>query len=153
MGGAAELIKEVGVRSLSDTDGCLCMHFRVRGISVDVHCRKSNSAIDTIYPDFFGIVVRVHSFHDDYRKEEVVAVAREVASQLEDEGYAIAARFCDFAHDWKRLCVYCNKPREDAKGYVCSACREKPGTYVGQTVSDELDYSAQDFLIEEKESP
>jgi len=55
----ANLIKDVGVDRLGSFDGCLCTHFAVQNVSVDVSCRKSPSG----NPDdqFYGVLARVKS--------------------------------------------------------------------------------------------
>lgn len=116
---ALDLIRERGVYGLDHADGCPCCGFEVFGIAVEVSCRKSSGA-----GDFCGTVVRVSSRRAEHNADEIAAVAREVARQLAENGYPIRVRFATYKHDAKQLCIYCEKPREDATGYLCAACQQ-----------------------------
>lgn len=144
---ALEVIRANGVYKLADFDGCLCGDFRIKGINVDISCRKSG--IDASGAYFLGIIIRVHSRSLDADGPGLLAIAKEVASQLKKEGYPILVRFCNYHHDKERICIYCEEKRSDPLGYLCDACLNdsKPGTYVDQTVADERDYRSLDFTL------
>lgn len=147
MGNAVlELIREVGLHRLGGFDGCMCTHFSVQRVDVDVSCRKSSGGTK----GFYGTTVRVHSRSLDQDGAELEQVAREVAKQIhEQDGCELRVRYCDYLEDRDQKCVHCAKPREDAPGYLCDACltQNKPGTYAGQTVADERDYRKHEFII------
>lgn len=143
-----DLIEEVGVYRLGGYDGCPCTHFQVRGISVDVSCRKS-SGMDGPFPDFFGIGIRVYTRSDDADGAHLATVAKEVARQLQPEGYAIKVRYCTFEQDNEMKCTYCGKEREDINAYICEACSDKPRPWGKGTVADAYDHRKFEFYIPE----
>lgn len=144
--GALDLLQKVGIYELCGTDGCLCMHCEIRGVHIDVSCRKSDGAMDKIAPDFYGIKLRVHSHHLYEDGDDLEKIAREVAKQLYSNGYAIMARFCDYRHDRECLCIYCDKPRSDPAGYLCDDCLSGKSEFL---VPSERDYRRLDFTIPE----
>ena len=135
---AVKLISEQGIFGLGSYDGCLCTHFMVHGISVDVSCRKS-SGLGSVYPNFYGIGVRVYSSHMDVDGSGLELVAREVVRQLADKGYDIKVRYCDYECDDARKCVYCGAARSNAVGYLCEPCMQKV-TPFGERVAAVYDY-------------
>ena len=148
MNEAAKLIKEVGIYRLCGTDGCLCMHCAVRGVSVDISCRKSSSGSEKIKPHFYGITLRVHSERLDASGEALKEVADEVCSQIRDKGYAIAVRYCDYRYDREQICISCHKDRVNAAGYLCEECIVKEQPFGGK-VADSYDYRKFEFEVSE----
>lgn len=118
---AADLIREIGIGRLGGFDGCKCTSFAVRGVEVEVGCRKS-SGMDSVFPDFFGIGLRITSGHMDNGPDELQAVAREVVEQLRDEGYAIKVRYSTYKQDKDATCLYCGADRPTDE-YLCSKCK------------------------------
>lgn len=123
---ALALIKEKGLWGLGEMDGCLCCHFAVMGVAVDISCRKSSGAYHHIDPDHYGFVARIVWNIDDAMPEEVAALDAEVVRQIEAQGneLPIVVRHCDWATDDKLKCVYCGKPRQRPMKYLCDACQE-----------------------------
>lgn len=146
---ATELIKEIGIYRLCGTDGCLCMSCHVQGISVDISCRKSDAAIETPRPGFFGVKLRVHSGSMDANGPDLKEVAEEVCRQLADEGYAIAVRYCEYKYDKEQICIYCDASRADPKGYLCEECLVKPTVWGDGKVADHYDYRKYEFEVAE----
>ena len=119
---ALELIRRVGIETLGGFDGCLCTHFKVQGVDVNITCRKSYD-FNIIDPAFHGITIRVYSHGPDSDGAQLCEVAREVAQQIRDvQGDAIAVRYCDYQHDDKQQCIRCDGQREMALGYLCTTC-------------------------------
>ncbi len=144
---ALALIKSIGIFGLDGPDGCLCLHWQTHGVEVDVSCRKSSDPMDRIVPWFYGVSLRVHSRHMDASGTELRAIADEVAKQLAPEGYAIAARFCDYDCDKHVKCTYCGKPRQELSGYLCTACLGKTIVGTNVAVAEEHDFTKYDFLL------
>lgn len=118
---ALALIRDVGVWKLGDFDGCLCGHFVVKGVEVDIACRKSSGSHGRT------TMLRVHSESLDASIEELVPIADEVRRQIgEGDGTPIATRYCDWLKDKNNACCWCGKPRADADAYLCVACEKKP---------------------------
>lgn len=113
---ALALVKSVGIYGLAGTDGCLCMSCAVQGVSIDVSCRKSASGI----PGYRGTVVRVWSRHLDFDAKALQVIADEVVLQISEETQRVVTRLCEWRIDESQLCAYCEKPREDAAGYLCN---------------------------------
>lgn len=130
---ALDLLRKVGVRGLSGTDGCLCMSCSVQGVDIDISCRKSGACYVPGAPDFRGLLIRAHSSHMDAMYADLQDVADEVASQLADAGQEIATRLCDYRIDRGMLCAYCEKPRTDVAGYFCAkhTTEESRGWFTG----------------------
>src|SRR5690242_14469171 len=101
---ALNLIKTVGVGGLADFDGCVCGSFAVKGVGVDISCRKG-STMDSIFTDFYGIGMRVVSRGDEGDVPGLVAIAEELIRQMQPWGYAIMVRFCSYEDDKKCRCV------------------------------------------------
>ena len=116
-----KIIHDVRVAGLGGFDGCYCCSFQIRGVGVDVSCRKGSN-MDSIFPDFYGIGIRVHSHRLDATKDVLEAVAREVVSQFDDTGSAIMVRYCEWQKDKDRACSYCGKPRAQS-AYLCETCQ------------------------------
>lgn len=145
---ALKLLKEVGVYRLCGTDGCLCMSCKVQGVTIDVTCRKSNGYgwVRKVMPEFRGTLVRVYSRHLDKCGDDLAAIAKEIAAQISEDTSSATARFCDHRHDDEQLCTYCDKPREDLRGYLCDACLAADGTFGGK-VADQYDLRRFDFTV------
>lgn len=123
---AIDLIRREGLFGLGEGDGCLCCHFEVQGVSVDISCHKSEHC------------VRVHSCHmyRSARDLERVAlvVMQEFAKYTDVSEYRL--RFTEYANDHQNgdrdkddkwieeyRCCYCHAPRSE-KEYLCAECRE-----------------------------
>ena len=135
--GARDIIRDIGLNRLCFFDGCLCGSCALRGVSVDISCRKSSGS-----PGKGGHMVRVHSAHLDSSPEELLAVAEEVVRQLriEDDWTPISVRYCDYAYDHPDpRCCYCGKPRESDAQYICDGCMEKTA-FDGRSVAEKFAY-------------
>ena len=118
---ALKLIRDHGVLGLCESDGCLCIHFEIQGVNVDVSCRKSSVGGLPFDREFYGTVVRVHSRHLDSSIIELQPIADEIVKQVAGyDGRPIAVRFCDWAYDRPPRCAYCGEPRADLNGYLCA---------------------------------
>ena len=136
---AVSIIKQIGVGDLGYYDGCICAHFHVSGVSVDVSCRKSSGA----KPEgFWGIMLRVYSRHMDCDPSGLRDVAVEVARQLrESESETpLMIRYCDYEQDKKQKCVYCGKPRPGYQDYLCGKCKTGKDAF-GASIAESHDYS------------
>lgn len=148
---ALELIRREGVFGLGGYDGCLCTSFRVRGIDVDISCRKSSGGLDgTIEPTFYGTTVRVYARSGDVGGDALRAIAEEIASQLRagGSGEAIAVRYCDYTHDKDGKCIYCGRDRAEPADYLCRACKTGINP-LGQLIAEVHDPSRFQFRLEE----
>lgn len=146
---ALELIKANGIFGLGDYDGCMCCNFEVCGVQVDISCRKSSGS--SLFPDFYGTTVRVHSRHMDATADDLKLVAAEVIKQVrEREGHLpIQLRFCDYSDDKDLKCAYCGKERAVPQGYLCSECATKDSPMMGK-IADALafDVLAADLIAD-----
>lgn len=136
-----KLIRVHGVYGLAGYDGCRCAHFMVQGVSVDVHCHKSNSGVK-----WHGRgVIRVTG-SGDLNMEDRAAIAEELLrlltekDWLDDEDRYWLVRFCGWDYDQDQLCVYCRKPRKDIEGYLCSQCLTATSPF-GEKIADEYDFT------------
>jgi len=141
-----KIIRDVGVGGLGGFDGCCCCGFSIRGVGVDVSCRKGSN-MDTIFTDFYGIGVRVHSNHMDVGPEILQAVAREVVSQLSDRGNAIMVRYCSYKQDKECKCSYCGKEREQA-AYLCAKCQDSVNPF-GDQIAPQYQYDFDGLVLSE----
>lgn len=138
---AAALIKEKGIFGLGDYDGCMCCHFEVNGVHVDISCRKSSDG--AMFDGFYGTTVRVSSRHMDSDASGLAEVAVVVIEQVqENEGHLpINLRFCDYEHDANGgKCVYCGKSRGNPTGYLCDGCQTEADKYRGGNLADYYAY-------------
>ena len=106
MSAALDLIKDVGVATLGGFDGCLCTHFSVQGVSVDVGCRKSSNRA----------TVRVYS-NQEIPRSYLEEIAEEIAKHLgKIESTPMSFRYCSYQDDNPPRCIYCHAPRAQAHG-------------------------------------
>lgn len=140
---ALSLIKEIGIDRLCDFDGCVCSSFAVKGVEIDISCRKSS---DPAYRG--GTLIRVHSASMDATPARLESVAREVAAQIhiETHGERVSVRYCDYGDDHPMKCLYCRKPRTDVAGYLCDTHLIGRDPF-GDLIAEGRDYRSVEFKI------
>lgn len=81
--------------------------------------------------------MRVYSHHMFRQSEDEIEIASLLIKQLGDSGENYRVRYCEYRHDhengrWENevwtqeySCCYCNKPRLDENGYLCTDCLKK----------------------------
>jgi uncharacterized paraquat-inducible protein A len=79
--------------------------------------------MDSVFPEFFGIGLRVTGGDMDLGVDELEAVAKAVVEQLRDEGYAIKIRYSTYEQDSECTCVYCSAKRDNRSEYLCPKCK------------------------------
>lgn len=119
-----DLIREVGVFRLGCTDGCLCMDFAVRGVSVDLHCHRTMGG-RAWANNVKAPVIRAYSSHSEIQRTDLPPIAAEVERQLRAHEYfggyeKYTVRFCSYDQDEALECIYCGSPRVEATGYYCA---------------------------------
>jgi hypothetical protein len=119
---AVSLIREVGIARLCEFGPCLCATCEIQGVHIDISCRKSSGT--------GSLLIRVYSHHMDHTGAELRSVADIVAVQMQpmEAGMSISVRYCSYEDDHPAKCIYCGSFREDAKGYLCVSCLNKPHT-------------------------
>lgn len=152
---ALDLICREGIYGLGGSEGCPCTHFFVRGLHVDVSCRKSNGGLRAIDPNFYGAVVRLYvQSLDAVPGAALREVAEEIVRQLraDDVASAVAVRYCDYEHDTKLKCTYCGEPRESPADYLCPKCKSGTDPF-GEPIAEGRDYSSFDLRYPEASGP
>lgn len=88
-GRVLDIVREVGVQRLSYFDGCACGGFTLRNVKVDISCGKGRDR---------GVWVSHRG--DDHSPDDILAIADEVASQVEEcDGRGAMPRY---PHEWRR---------------------------------------------------
>lgn len=90
------LIKEIGVWRLGNCDGCMCSHFALRNVTVDISCGKGTDR-----------AVRVYSASGDYdvdHDELLRPIAEEVRQQVENSDNRGPMPI--FFEEWRRAVKY-----------------------------------------------
>lgn len=139
--GAVSLLQDVGIGRIADFDGCLCSAMEIKGVHIDVACRKSGAS-----GDFCGMLVRVYSNHMDVLPDDLRVVALEVTRQLRklDSWSPLAVRYCSYMIDRECKCVYCEKPRQSLTGYLCHVCQNGSDPF-GDSIAERRDYTRAAF--------
>lgn len=136
---AADLIKEVSIFRLGYLDGCVCMSFEVKGVHVDISCRKSSGM--SMFRDFYGTSIRVTSGTLD-GGPMLEDAAREVCRQLDEYGHpTVTVRYSTWEQDQQCKCVYCNMPRSSVEAYLCDDCMAKPKSWGSGMLKDDYSYA------------
>lgn len=76
------LVKEIGVGRLGGADGCMCLHFNIRRVDIDVSCGKGRDRglwISSRSMDYWD-----SSTANDSSIKMLRPIAEEVARQVED---------------------------------------------------------------------
>lgn len=118
-----ELMQQHGIFGLSGSDGCLCADFSLHHTDFHVHCRKSGSG----YGTFWGVVIRVANHSMDAQVSSLEEIAREGVRQIQSSNWSgpLLVRFSTYEQDSKQTCIYCGKPRERLRDYLCQSCSTK----------------------------
>jgi hypothetical protein len=133
-----DLIKEKGFGGLGYLDGCICCSFALKGIKIDISCRKSGGSDQKPY----GPMLRVWSNSMECDPDGMVKVASELVSQMKVyTNSLVKVRFCSYTTDKNNSCSYCGAPRENADKYLCNECYKKKDDWNGGTLASTHEYS------------
>ena len=78
-----DLIKEVKVYNLGNWDGCVCCHFSIRNVNVDVACGKGSDQAIRVWSNSMDYMEGYGDPHDEALKP----IAEEVRRQVIDGSF------------------------------------------------------------------
>lgn len=128
--GALAIVRRFGYHEFTGSDGCLCAWCELRGIRIDISCRKSSGSSPKFAPDFYGTVLRLTCSGLDSKIADLIPLADEMVSQIQECAGTLPVwvRFCSYQQDHGigptgvPICCYCGKPREGLEAYLCEKC-------------------------------